>query len=54
MNDIDFTSDEINITSHASLETGFEEKTETDLEPNVTNFVSGSKRTSDVLVAERY
>ena len=54
MMDIDFTSDEINVTPNVSLETRFEENTEIDPEPNVTNLVSGRKRTSEVLVAERY
>ena len=52
--DIDFTSDEINVSSNPSMETKFEEKLNSYPEFKSTSVVSGLKRTSDELGAERY
>ena len=52
--DIDFTSDEINVSSNPSMETKFEEKLDYYPEFKATKGISGQKRTSDELGAERY
>ena len=52
--DIDFTSDEIHVSSSPSLETKFEEKLQSDTEYKVTNAIAGYKRTSEDLTVERY
>ena len=52
--DIDFTSDEINVSSNPSMETKFEEKLNSYPEFKSTSVVAGLKRTSDELGAERY
>ena len=54
MMDIDFTSDEINVSSNPSMETKFEEKLDYCPEFKATKGISGQKRTSDELGAERY
>ena len=54
MMDIDFTSDEIHVSSSPSLETKFEEKLQSDTEYKVTNAIAGYKRTSEDLTVERY
>ena len=51
--DIDFTSDEINVSSNPNLETKFEEKIESDPELKIAMGVSGRKRTSYEFEAER-
>ena len=52
--DIDFTSDEINVSSNPSMETKFEEKLDSYPEFKATTVISGQKRTSEELGAERY
>jgi len=52
MMDIDFTSDEIHVSSSPSLETKFEEKLQSDTEYKVTNAIAGYKRTSEDLTVE--
>ena len=54
MMDIDFTSDEIHVSSSPGLETKFEDKLQSDTEYKVTNAIAGYKRTSEDLTVERY